>query len=131
CVCVCVCVCMCVCVSDGKVYDAYVVYPRECVCEDALSVFLSFTLPAVLEDQCGYKLFIHGRDDLPGEGARVCVGVWVLLWGYVPEEGQGRAEDTPATLPIHFFFESSMYRLCKIRCQILAFYLYCSFFFLS
>ncbi|XP_042559964.1 interleukin-1 receptor type 1-like [Clupea harengus] len=64
--CVCVC-CVCVCVSDGKVYDAYVVYPRECVCENALSVFLSFTLPAVLEDQCGYKLFIHGRDDLPGE----------------------------------------------------------------
>ena len=27
------CVCVCVCVSDGKVYDAYVVYPRECVCE--------------------------------------------------------------------------------------------------
>ncbi|XP_042562190.1 interleukin-1 receptor-like 2, partial [Clupea harengus] len=54
-------------IEDGKVYDAYVVYPRECVCENALSVFLSFTLPAVLEDQCGYKLFIHGRDDLPGE----------------------------------------------------------------
>ncbi|XP_062391246.1 interleukin-1 receptor-like 2 [Sardina pilchardus] len=71
--------------EDGKVYDAYVVYPRECVwghavrecvcedaarecvCEDALSVFLSSSLPAVLEDQCGYKLFIHGRDDTPGE----------------------------------------------------------------
>ncbi|XP_048095396.1 interleukin-1 receptor-like 1 [Alosa alosa] len=62
--------------EDGKVYDAYVVYPRdcvcgdaitECVCEDALSVFLNSSLPAVLEDQCGYKLFIHGRDDLPGE----------------------------------------------------------------
>ncbi|XP_076120668.1 interleukin-1 receptor-like 1 [Alosa pseudoharengus] len=40
---------------------------RECVCEDALSVFLNSSLPAVLEEQCGYKLFIHGRDDLPGE----------------------------------------------------------------
>ncbi|XP_063049802.1 interleukin-1 receptor-like 1 [Engraulis encrasicolus] len=71
--------------EDGKAYDAYVVYPRErvcacecvceqdvrcvcvCPCEEALSAFLNSTLPAVLEENCGYTLYIHGRDDTPGE----------------------------------------------------------------
>ncbi|XP_051566611.1 interleukin-1 receptor type 1-like isoform X2 [Myxocyprinus asiaticus] len=57
--------------SDGKSYDAYVSYLHG----DQLSLSSSMTfalhfLPAVLEDLYGYKLFISGRDELPGEGSR-------------------------------------------------------------
>ncbi|XP_052004030.1 interleukin-1 receptor type 1-like [Xyrauchen texanus] len=53
--------------SDGKSYDAYVSYLHG----DQLSLSSSMTfalhyLPAVLEDLYGYKLFISGRDELPG-----------------------------------------------------------------
>ncbi|XP_066477425.1 interleukin-1 receptor-like 2 [Tiliqua scincoides] len=50
-------------VSDGKIYDAYVLYPKNC----APNSFVLSVLPEVLEKQCGYKLFIFGRDDLPGK----------------------------------------------------------------
>ncbi|XP_053089986.1 interleukin-1 receptor-like 2 isoform X3 [Pangasianodon hypophthalmus] len=55
--------------GDGKLYDAYVAYPR--VQGDSLSeaveVFAVKTLPQVLEGRYGYRLFILGRDCLPGQ----------------------------------------------------------------
>ncbi|XP_009081258.1 PREDICTED: interleukin-1 receptor type 1-like [Acanthisitta chloris] len=55
--------------EDGKIYDAYVLYAKSS--EDrsfcCLETFVRRVLPDVLEKQCGYKLFILGRDDLPGE----------------------------------------------------------------
>nr|XP_020669368.1 interleukin-1 receptor-like 2 isoform X1 [Pogona vitticeps] len=50
-------------VSDGKIYDAYVLYPKS----DTQNHFALKVLPEVLEKQCGYNLFILGRDDLPGK----------------------------------------------------------------
>ncbi|XP_068458202.1 interleukin-1 receptor-like 1 [Clinocottus analis] len=58
------------CDRDGRLFDAYVVYQTQSpdkVTEDALCQFLAKVLPSVLEDKCGYRLFIHGRDDVPGE----------------------------------------------------------------
>ncbi|NXA89728.1 IL1R1 protein, partial [Melanocharis versteri] len=56
-------------VLDGKIYDAYVLYAKSSesrsVC--CLETFVHRILPDVLEKQCGYNLFILGRDDLPGE----------------------------------------------------------------
>ncbi|XP_008114352.1 interleukin-1 receptor type 1 [Anolis carolinensis] len=55
-------------VSDGKLYDAYVLYPRSITnCAYSSDIFVLKALPEVLEKQCGYKLFIFGRDDLPGQ----------------------------------------------------------------
>ncbi|KAJ8349929.1 hypothetical protein SKAU_G00250590 [Synaphobranchus kaupii] len=55
--------------SDGKTYDAYVVYPRMCWngFHGSAEIFAIHTLPQVLEKKCGYKLFIYSRDSLPGE----------------------------------------------------------------
>ncbi|KAJ8332459.1 hypothetical protein SKAU_G00426320 [Synaphobranchus kaupii] len=61
--------------ADGKAYDAYVVYPGMCAAgssgqnegQSRGEVFALHTLPLVLEKHCGYKLFIYGRDSLPGE----------------------------------------------------------------
>ncbi|XP_073701255.1 interleukin-1 receptor type 1, partial [Garra rufa] len=54
--------------GDGKQYDAYIAYPRvlEGSSEKA-EIFAMSMLPQVLEGQYGYKLFILGRDGLPGE----------------------------------------------------------------
>ncbi|XP_043086520.1 interleukin-1 receptor type 1 [Puntigrus tetrazona] len=54
--------------GDGKQYDAYIAFPRvlEGSSEKA-EIFAMSTLPQVLEGQYGYKLFILGRDGLPGE----------------------------------------------------------------
>nr|XP_030694571.1 interleukin-1 receptor-like 1 isoform X1 [Globicephala melas] len=61
--------------NDGKIYDAYVIYPRNCKNspEGASSVeyFVHQILPDVLENKCGYDLYIYGRDLLPGEGKTV------------------------------------------------------------
>ncbi|XP_015234365.1 PREDICTED: interleukin-1 receptor-like 1 [Cyprinodon variegatus] len=56
--------------KDTRMYDAYVVYQTESLdeeTEETLSTFVTKILPSVLEDQCGYRLFIQGRDDIPGE----------------------------------------------------------------
>ncbi|KAG9348891.1 hypothetical protein JZ751_029208 [Albula glossodonta] len=56
--------------ADGKLYDAYVssLHDEE-LCSSWLQNFCLQVLPDVLEHRHGYKLFIHGRDDLPGEAA--------------------------------------------------------------
>ncbi|XP_067419623.1 interleukin-1 receptor-like 2 [Emydura macquarii macquarii] len=56
-------------VSDGKIYDAYVLYPKinKVDCIYTPDCFVLKVLPEVLERQCGYNLFILGRDDLPGK----------------------------------------------------------------
>ncbi|XP_021394083.2 interleukin-1 receptor type 1 [Lonchura striata] len=55
-------------VSDEKIYDAYVLYPKSREsCLYSSDIFALKILPEVLERQCGYSLFILGRDDLPGE----------------------------------------------------------------
>nr|XP_056718007.1 interleukin-1 receptor-like 2 [Euleptes europaea] len=50
-------------VADGKIYDAYVLSPKT----HNPDCFVLKVLPEVLENQCGYTLFIFGRDDLPGK----------------------------------------------------------------
>ncbi|NXE91125.1 IL1R1 protein, partial [Menura novaehollandiae] len=56
-------------VLDGKIYDAYVLYAKSSGGRSfcCLETFVRRILPDVLEKQCGYNLFILGRDDLPGE----------------------------------------------------------------
>ncbi|NWS99115.1 ILRL2 protein, partial [Mionectes macconnelli] len=58
-----------VCILDGKIYDAYVLYAKSSEGRSfcCLETFVRRILPDVLEKQCGYNLFIFGRDDLPGE----------------------------------------------------------------
>ncbi|XP_015451757.1 interleukin-1 receptor-like 2 [Pteropus alecto] len=56
-------------IEDGKLYDAYVLYPKpqgESQSHRVDTLVLK-TLPEVLEKQCGYKLFIFGRDEFPGQ----------------------------------------------------------------
>uniref|UniRef100_A0A8C4ZD98 TIR domain-containing protein n=1 Tax=Gadus morhua TaxID=8049 RepID=A0A8C4ZD98_GADMO len=57
-------------VLDGLQYDVYVVYQSEKVMEEILSRFLFQALLQVLEQKCGFRVFIHGRDAIPGEGLR-------------------------------------------------------------
>ncbi|XP_069626230.1 interleukin-1 receptor type 1 isoform X4 [Haliaeetus albicilla] len=54
---------------DGKIYDAYVLYTKSSGGRSfyRLETFVHSVLPDVLEQQCGYNLFILGRDDLLGE----------------------------------------------------------------
>ncbi|XP_044522978.1 interleukin-1 receptor-like 2 [Gracilinanus agilis] len=55
--------------EDGKLYDAYVLYPKPKTESQGqhMNILVLKILPEVLERQCGYKLFIFGRDDLPGQ----------------------------------------------------------------
>ncbi|XP_066543048.1 interleukin-1 receptor-like 1 [Hoplias malabaricus] len=56
--------------DDGKVYDAYVIHQKNNMdeeTENSLAHFIHRVLPDILENRCGFKLYIHGRDDLPGE----------------------------------------------------------------
>ncbi|XP_051760891.1 interleukin-1 receptor-like 2, partial [Ctenopharyngodon idella] len=60
--------------SDGKSYDAYVSYLHgDQLSSSSAKTFAQHFLPAVLEDLYGYKLFISGRDDLPGEAVHEVV----------------------------------------------------------
>ncbi|XP_038618765.1 interleukin-1 receptor-like 1 [Tachyglossus aculeatus] len=63
--------------SYGKIYDAYVVYPRnDKISTDganSMEYFVHKILPDVLESKCGYNLCIYGRDLLPGEDAASAV----------------------------------------------------------
>ncbi|XP_068602303.1 interleukin-1 receptor type 1 isoform X2 [Brachionichthys hirsutus] len=54
---------------DGKLYDAYVAHPPPCSrgFSQEVETFAVNMLPQVLEKACGYKLFIAGRDCLPGQ----------------------------------------------------------------
>nr|XP_020469774.1 interleukin-1 receptor type 1-like isoform X2 [Monopterus albus]XP_020469775.1 interleukin-1 receptor type 1-like isoform X2 [Monopterus albus]XP_020469776.1 interleukin-1 receptor type 1-like isoform X2 [Monopterus albus] len=54
---------------NGKLYDAYVAYPQECAVgfSKEVETFALHILPQVLENACGYRLFIPGRDCLPGQ----------------------------------------------------------------
>ncbi|XP_040850079.1 interleukin-1 receptor-like 2 isoform X2 [Ochotona curzoniae] len=78
--------------EDGKLYDAYVLYPKipkGCQSHDVDTLVLK-VLPEVLERQCGYKLFIFGRDEFPGqavanvidENVQLCRRLMVIV---VPE----------------------------------------------
>ncbi|XP_021535964.1 interleukin-1 receptor-like 1 [Neomonachus schauinslandi] len=63
--------------NDGKIYDAYVIYPRNYKNSperaNAVGHFVHQILPDVLENKCGYNLCIYGRDLLPGEDAATAV----------------------------------------------------------
>ncbi|XP_060785102.1 interleukin-1 receptor type 1 isoform X2 [Neoarius graeffei] len=53
--------------NDGKLYDAYVTYLHgDDHSASFATTFALHVLPEVLEDRLGYKLFISGRDALPG-----------------------------------------------------------------
>ncbi|XP_066433758.1 interleukin-1 receptor type 1-like [Eleutherodactylus coqui] len=52
--------------ADGKIYDAYIIYPKKSTSYE-MDIFALKVLPEVLEKQCAYRLFIIGRDDLPGQ----------------------------------------------------------------
>ncbi|XP_069844528.1 interleukin-1 receptor-like 2 [Dipodomys merriami] len=76
-------------IEDRKLYDAYVLYPkpqRESQSHDVDTLVLKY-LPEVLEKQCGYKLFIFGRDEFPGqavvnvidENIKLCRRLMVIL----------------------------------------------------
>ncbi|KAM3934036.1 interleukin-1 receptor type 1-like [Leptodactylus fuscus] len=56
-------------VADGKMYDAYIIYPKNSMVTSSyeMDIFVLKVLPEVLEKQCSYRLFILGRDDLPGQ----------------------------------------------------------------
>ncbi|XP_053563630.1 interleukin-1 receptor type 1-like isoform X2 [Bombina bombina] len=56
-------------IKDGKLYDAYVMYPKSTKdhYNHAMDIFVFRVLPEVLEKKCAYKLFISGRNDLPGQ----------------------------------------------------------------
>uniref|UniRef100_A0A8C8SIV2 Interleukin 1 receptor like 1 n=1 Tax=Pelusios castaneus TaxID=367368 RepID=A0A8C8SIV2_9SAUR len=57
-------------VPYGKIYDAYVIYPKNRTNEaNFVEYFVHQILPEVLENKHGYKLCIYGRDILPGEDA--------------------------------------------------------------
>uniref|UniRef100_A0A7M4F6Y7 Interleukin 1 receptor like 1 n=1 Tax=Crocodylus porosus TaxID=8502 RepID=A0A7M4F6Y7_CROPO len=54
--------------EDGKMYDAYVIYPTDATSKaNFVDDFVHQILPDVLENKCGYKLCIYGREIFPGE----------------------------------------------------------------
>ncbi|KAL0620261.1 Interleukin-1 receptor-like 1 [Plecturocebus cupreus] len=63
--------------SDGKIYDAYVIYPRNYNTgtdgASPVEYFVHQILPDVLENKCGYTLCISGRDLIPGQDEATAV----------------------------------------------------------
>ncbi|XP_064264102.1 interleukin-1 receptor-like 1 isoform X1 [Passer domesticus] len=56
--------------DDGKIYDAYVIYPKNHTNEaNFVEYFVYQIMPDILENKCGYTLCIYGRDIYPGEDA--------------------------------------------------------------
>ncbi|KAM7032344.1 interleukin-1 receptor-like 1 [Passerculus sandwichensis] len=56
--------------DDGKIYDAYVIYPKNHASEaNFVEYFVYQIMPDILENKCGYTLCIYGRDIYPGEDA--------------------------------------------------------------
>uniref|UniRef100_A0A8B9FLA5 Interleukin 1 receptor like 1 n=1 Tax=Amazona collaria TaxID=241587 RepID=A0A8B9FLA5_9PSIT len=56
------------CLTDGKIYDAYVIFPKTHTNEaNFVEYFVYHIMPDILENKCGYKLCIYGRDIYPGE----------------------------------------------------------------
>ncbi|XP_018409620.1 PREDICTED: interleukin-1 receptor-like 1 [Nanorana parkeri] len=56
--------------NDGKEYDAYVIYPSTCYensTDNSADYFVNTILPKVLENKCGFRLFVPGRNAVPGE----------------------------------------------------------------
>lgn len=61
--------CLLFCLTDGKIYDAYIIYPKSHTSEaNFVEYFVYQIMPDILENKCGYKLCIYGRDIYPGEG---------------------------------------------------------------
>ncbi|KAM4795935.1 interleukin-1 receptor type 1-like [Rhinophrynus dorsalis] len=56
-------------IKDGKLYDAYIMYPKSDSgsISYTMDMFVLKVLPEVLERQCAYRLFILGRDEMPGK----------------------------------------------------------------
>ncbi|NXO04662.1 ILRL1 protein, partial [Rhinopomastus cyanomelas] len=53
---------------DGKIYDAYVIYPQNHTSEvNFVENFVYQIMPDILENKYGYRLCIYGRDIYPGE----------------------------------------------------------------
>ncbi|XP_007957733.1 LOW QUALITY PROTEIN: interleukin-1 receptor-like 2 [Orycteropus afer afer] len=79
-------------IDDGKLYDAYVLYPKpqSGFQSHNVNILVLKILPEVLERQCGYKLFIFGRDEVPGqaiasvidENSKLCRRLIIII---VPE----------------------------------------------
>ncbi|KAK1327688.1 hypothetical protein QTO34_012833 [Cnephaeus nilssonii] len=86
--------------NDGKIYDAYVIYPRthkdspEGNC--SVEYFVHQILPDVLENKCGYNLCIYGRDLLPGEDQAL------FSLSFLTRRGHGGGDQHP-TEPGHIF----------------------------
>ncbi|XP_029702522.1 interleukin-1 receptor-like 1 isoform X2 [Takifugu rubripes] len=85
--------------TDTRMYDAFVIYQMEC--ENTLQQFITKILPSVLEDKYRYRLFIHGRDDLPGqdhlEQVESCVQQSkTLMFVLTPASGSELTEQHPA-----------------------------------
>uniref|UniRef100_A0A8C5MX58 Interleukin 1 receptor like 1 n=1 Tax=Leptobrachium leishanense TaxID=445787 RepID=A0A8C5MX58_9ANUR len=58
---------------DGKTFDAYVIYPRHSQTKDEeTEYFVTHILIDVLENKCGYKIYIPGRNNIPGEDVANC-----------------------------------------------------------
>uniref|UniRef100_A0A8C0C091 Interleukin 1 receptor like 1 n=1 Tax=Buteo japonicus TaxID=224669 RepID=A0A8C0C091_9AVES len=54
--------------QNGKIYDAYIIYPKSHTNEaNFVEYFVYQIMPDILENKCGYKLCIYGRDIYPGE----------------------------------------------------------------
>lgn len=85
--------------GDGKLYDAYVVYPQVQgdMLNEAVEAFALKTLPQVLEGRYGYRLFILGRDSLPGQGKMV----YSIQNMYTHEHNSLRALYIKPALQIH------------------------------